>query len=100
MFQKLGNIPFTGENCGVVQINLDRSCADSDFVSKSTCTVYFYMQGPRPMMGRARGPSTGGPRHALLGHGPRPLLGRPVGPRPLMRPAGAVDHVNFVSTCA
>ena len=51
-------------------------------------------------MGRARGPSTGGPRHALLGHGPRPLLGRPVGPRPLMRPAGAVDHVNFVSTCA
>ena len=48
------------------------------------------------MMGRARGPSTGGPRHALLGHGPRPLLGRPVGPRPLMRPAGTVDHGNFV----
>ena len=51
-------------------------------------------------MGRARGPSTGGPRHALLGHGPRPLLGRPVGPRPLMRPAGTVDHVNFcVNMC-
>ena len=51
-------------------------------------------------MGRARGPSTGGPRHALLGHGPRPLLGRPVGPRPLMRPAGTVDHVHFVKTSA
>ena len=51
-------------------------------------------------MGRARGPSTGGPRHALLGHGPRPLLGRPVGPRPLMRPAGTVDHVHFVTTSA
>ena len=51
-------------------------------------------------MGRARGPSTGGPRHALLGHGPRPLLGRPVGPRPLMRPAGTVNHVNFcVNMC-
>ena len=51
-------------------------------------------------MGRARGPPTGGPRHALLGHGPRPLLGRSVGPRPLMRPAGTVDHLNYVTTSA
>lgn len=64
------------------------------------------LKGPRPMMSRVRGPSSGGPRGAMIGHGPRPLLGRPPGPRQLIRhPAGTVktpihvSHIDCVLDC-